>query len=173
MKRSALLTVLIAGVALAGCSQSQTASEPSASVSVPKPKPSMTTAAPTTAPATTAAPTSAAPTQSASSAVPGDKAFCNYLKKTQGAQQIVEDPTQYVALVEGAAALAPGAIAEDAALYAESARKLAVTVTGSQSQAAKADQWLSENSDAVDQAEANLNSYAESTCGVPFISGAQ
>ena len=67
--------------------------------------------------------------------------------------------------------MAPGAIAEDAALYAESVRALATTVTGSPKKAAQADAWLSENEDAIAAAEANLDSYSQSTCGLPFITG--
>lgn len=174
MKNAGVLAVTVAVVALAGCSQSQTSTQSEATPTVQKSKAAPTTASPveTSQAPTSAAPTSAAPTAT-QSAIPGDKAFCAYLKKTQGAQQIVEDPDQYVALVQGAAALAPGSIAEDAALYAESARQLALTVTGSAKEASKADKWLTANQAAVDQAEANLNSYAESTCGLPFIASGE
>lgn len=174
MNRSVLITAATALVLLSACSQSQTSSQPSASpmATTAMPEPSMSEPSTGAASPDNTATGSAVPSQSVT-APPSDKAFCNYLKKTQGAQQLVEDPDQYVALVQGAAQLAPGSIAEDAALYAESARQLALTVTGDAKESAKADKWLNANQGAIDQAEANLNSYAESTCGVPFISGEQ
>lgn len=173
MKRSVIILAAVAAVTLGGCSQSQTSSQPSASpeVTSEQPETSMPTSTTSTTPSGSAT-SSKAPTQPADN-VPNDKNFCAYLKKTQGAQQQVEDPAQFVTLVQGAAMLAPGAISEDAALYAESAQQLALTVTGTPKEAAKADKWLTANQAAVDQAEANLNSYAESTCGVPFIAGEQ
>lgn len=123
----------------------------------------MTTAAPTPQPTT--------PKPKNTTSGPGDTTFCDYLEQTSDAAQQVEDPTQFVKLVEGAQAVAPGAIADDLALYAQSVRKLAATVTASPAEAAKADKWLSRNDAAIQQAEANLNSYSESTCGRPFITG--
>lgn len=170
MKRASALIVLL--VALAGCSQTDSAPEPTASESVvtqsPSPEPTATSEAPTVTP-TSAAPS---PTQASATATQAStSAFCAYLKKTAGAQQQVEDPSQFVALVNGALAVAPGAIQEDLALYAESVQKLADSVTAPPAKAAKADQWLSDNEDAIDQAEANLNAYSESACGRPFITG--
>ena len=74
-------------------------------------------------------------------------------------------------MVNGALAVAPGAIRDDLVLYAQSVQKLADTVTAGPKKAAAADKWLSDNADAVAQAEANLNGYSESVCGVPFITG--
>lgn len=118
---------------------------------------------------TSARPTSKTPKPSATGA--GDLTFCDYLQRSRDAAQQVEDPQQFVELVDGALAVAPGSIREDLALYAESVRKLATTVTGSPSQAAKADAWLSRNDAAVQQAQDNLNSYSLSTCGQPFLTG--
>ncbi len=165
-----VVVMVAAAVVLAGCSQDNSSPQPqdTGTVSV-SPQP---TQSPTTASPTTQAPTSAAPKPAKTkNAQPGTDAFCTYLEQTQGAQQQVEDPAQFVELVEGAAAVAPGAIAEDAALFAESVRALATTITGSAKQAAKADAWLSENEDAIAAAEANLDSYSQSTCGLPFITG--
>jgi hypothetical protein len=170
MRRAAVLVVV--AVVLVGCSQDNAGPQPqdTGTVSVspeptrPSPVETPTTQAPTSAPVS--------PTPSRTKkAQPGADAFCTYLEQTQGAQQQIEDPAQFVALVEGAAAVAPGAIAEDAALYAESVRALALTVTGSPKQAAKADAWLSQNEDVIAAAEANLDSYSQSTCGLPFITG--
>lgn len=168
MKHAGLLVV--AAVILAGCSQEQSAPPPQVSDTV-------TTQAPT--PAGSPQPASQPPATSRTSpsatvpttAKPGVSAFCKYLKKTAGAQQQVEDPAQFVALVNGALAVAPGAIREDLVLYAQSVQKLADTVTAGPKKAAAADKWLSDNADAVAQAEANLNGYSESVCGVPFITG--
>ncbi len=103
---------------------------------------------------------------------PGAGRVLHLLEQTQGQhQQQIEDPAAFVGLVEGAVAVAPGAIAEDAALYAESVRALATMVTGTPKQAAKADAWLTQNEDAIAAAEANLDSYSQSTCGLPFITG--
>ena len=170
MKRAVVLVAVV--TVLVGCSQDSASPQPedSATISV---SPEPTQPSPVTSP-TTQAPTSAAPSPTATKTKkpqPGADAFCTYLEQTQGAQQQIEDPAQFVELVEGAAAVAPGAIAEDAALYAESVRALATTVTGSAKQAAKADAWLSENEDAFAAAEANLDSYSQSTCGLPFITG--
>jgi hypothetical protein len=101
----------------------------------------------------------------------GDATFCDYLASTSAAQQQIEDPAELVRIVEGAQAVAPGAVSEDLALYVQSVRKLALTVTGTPEQAAKADAWLTRNDSAVMQAETNLNSYSESVCGTPFIAG--
>lgn len=170
MKRASALIVL--AIALAGCSQTDSAPEPEISPTVatqaPSPEPSASTEAPSATPTTAAAtPTRASATATQASTA----AFCAYLKKTAGAQQQVEDPSQFVDLVNGALAVAPGAIREDLALYAESVQKLADTVTAPPKKAAKADQWLSDNEDAINQAEANLEAYSESACGRPFITG--
>ena len=169
MKRAGL--VILTAVVLAGCSQN-TASPPVPSdtpATRSTPAPSPTTQAPTQAVTTPAATPTA--TKRSTTPAPGTDAFCSYLKKTAGAQQRVEDPQQFVDLVEGALAVAPGAIQEDLALYAQSVRKLAVTVTGSPDEAAKADAWLTRNEDAINQAEVNLDAYSQSTCGRPFITG--
>lgn len=168
MKRAGV--VVVAAVILAGCSQTGSAPEPQTSESVTTQAPSPVRS---TEPATQT-PTPAQPTPSTtapSTAKPGTAAFCKYLKKTAGAQQQVEDPMQFVELVNGALAVAPGAIREDLALYALSVQKLADTVMAGPKKAAAADKWLSENEDSVAQAEANLNGYSESVCGVPFITG--
>ncbi|MFN8184368.1 MAG: hypothetical protein U0R23_08105 [Candidatus Nanopelagicales bacterium] len=170
MKRAGLL--IVAAVVIAGCSQNTTSPPPDSpepSVALSTPAPSPTSVAPTQAATTPAA----TPTQTKPPATPapGTDAFCAYLKKTAGAQQRVEDPQQFVDLVDGALAVAPGAIQEDLALYAQSVRKLALTVTGSPAEAAKADAWLTRNEDAINQAEANLDAYSQSTCGRPFITG--
>ena len=170
MKRT--VTLVAVAMVLAGCSQDSTSPQPqdSATISVSPvsskqtPVTSPTTAAPTSTPAPTA-------TKSKKPQRPGADAFCTYLEQTQGAQQQIEDPAAFVDLVEGAVAVAPGAIAEDAALYAESVRALATMVTGTPKQAAKADAWLTQNEDAIAAAEANLDSYSQSTCGLPFITG--
>jgi hypothetical protein len=166
--------VLLALLALAGCAQNDDApqAESTGTVTVapssPEPTPTPTTTEPTTA-APTPAPTTRSPKPQASG--PGDTTFCGYLEQTAGAQQQVEDPAQFVALVEGAQAVAPGAIAEDLALYVQSVRKLALTVTGSPEEAQKADRWLARNDAAVQQAQANVDSYSQSACGRPFITG--
>lgn len=171
MKR---ILLVIALVALAGCSQND---EPKAEItgSVAAPSPVETTEEPSTPTPTQTtaapAPTATTPKPKNTSTGHGDATFCDYLAKSADAAQQVEDPAQFVALVEGAQAVAPGAIADDLALYVQSVRKLALTVTGSAAEAAKADKWLSRNDAAVQQAEANLNSYSESTCGQPFITG--
>jgi hypothetical protein len=167
--------VLVALLTLAGCSQGSDTPEAQSSgtVGVTSPASPTPTPTPTTAGPTTATPSAAATTRTPKpqSSGPGDLTFCEYLEKTADAQQQVEDPAQFVALVEGAQAVAPGAIADDLALYVQSVRKLALTVTGTPAEAAKADKWLSRNDAAVQQAQANLNSYSESTCGRPFITG--
>ena len=172
MKKTLLAAALLV---LAGCSQ--TADEPQAgtsgSVSVPSPvettvAPTSPTLEPTTAAAT---PTPTTPKPKDTATGPGDTTFCDYLEKTADAAQQVEDPAQFVKLVQGAQAVAPGAISDDLALYALSVRKLAQTVTGTPAEAAKADKWLSRNDAAIQQAEDNLNSYSESTCGRSFITG--
>jgi len=170
MKRAGL--VIAVAVLLAGCSQNTTTeppapSEVTASQSTPAPSP---TSQPPTQAVTTPVATPTA-TKPATNPPPGTDAFCAYLKKTAGAQQRVEDPQQFVDLVEGALAVAPGAIQEDLALYVQSVRKLALTVTGSPDEAAKADAWLTRNEDTINQAQANLDAYSESTCGRPFITG--
>lgn len=165
----ALLGTLALALALAGCSQTESAPEPVDSATIPV-APTRAEDSPTPAP-TTAAPTSPAPVSKSPAGSSGDDAFCAYLEESSGAAQQVEDPAAFVALVEGAQAVAPGAIEEDLALYAESVRKLAILVTGSQKQAAKADAWLAENEDVVAAAEANVNTYSQSVCGVPFITG--
>lgn len=170
----AVLVVLLA----AGCSQSESAPEPvtSGTVAVPtpsEPAPATPTQAPATpSPVATAASPTAEKTPEAPKATgPGDLTFCDYLEQNASAAQRVEDPTQFVELVDGALAVAPGAVRDDLALYAQSVRKLALTVTGSPAQAAKADAWLSRNDAAVQQAQDNLNSYSLSSCGQPFITG--
>jgi hypothetical protein len=167
-----LIAVTAVALALAGCTQTDSAPEPAISQTIaasdaPSPVESPTPQATTKSPSQE--PTTPAPTPKATK--PGTTSFCKYLKQTAGAQQQVEDPAQFVALVNGALAVAPGAIQEDLALYAESVQKLADTVTAGPKKAARADQWLSENEDAIDQAEANLNAYSESVCGQPFITG--
>lgn len=161
--------LVVAAVILAGCSQPDSAPEPEISETVATQDASPVESA---EPATQAPPSSR-PSRSAAPATakPGTSAFCKYLKQTAGAQQQVEDPVQFVELVNGALAVAPGAIQEDLALYAQSVQKLADTVMAGPKKAAAADEWLSENEDAVAQAEANLNGYSESVCGVPFITG--
>jgi hypothetical protein len=172
VKRAGAL--VIAFVALAGCSQTDSAPEPTPSETFvtqsPSPEPTATSEAPTVTP-TSATPSPTRASASATATQASTAAFCAYLKKTAGAQQQVEDPSQFVALVNGALAVAPGAIQEDLTLYAESVQKLADSVTASPKKAAKADQWLSDNEDAIAQAEANLNAYSESSCGRPFITG--
>lgn len=156
---------LAAVVVLAGCSQTQ--SSPQASTTPT----SVITGEPTPSAPSPRVTKSVTATPSATRIVPSTEAFCDYLEQTAEAQQTVEDPQAYVRLVTGAQAVAPGAISDDLALYAQSAKKLAVTVTGSPEEAAKADAWLTRNEAAVGQAEANLNAYAESTCGRPFVAG--
>jgi len=165
----ALLGTLVLAAALAGCSQTESAPEPVDSATIPT-APTAVATTPTPA-ATTAAPTSAAPASKSPAASSGDDAFCAYLKKSSKAAQQVEDPAAFVALVEGAQAVAPGAIEEDLALYTESVRKLAILVTGGPKQAAKADAWLAENEDVVASAQANVDNYSQSVCGMPFITG--
>ena len=170
MKRAAVL--IAAAAVLVGCSLDNASPQPLDSQTIavsPEPTEPSVSTAPTAVPTTTAAPSPTATKTKKSQ--PGADAFCTYLEQTQGAQQQIEDPAQFVELVEGAAAVAPGAIAEDAALYVESVRALATTVTGSPKKAAQADAWLSENEDAIAAAEANLDSYSQSTCGLPFITG--
>lgn len=176
MKRPVLVLAVLA--ALAACTSSTESEEPTPTVSesqVASPTISVSpeTTAPPSSPASTPTPTPT-PTPTATSGATsgaGDEAFCDYLERTAGAQQTVEGPEQYVALVAGAQAVAPGAIADDLALYVTSARKLALTITGSASEAEKAQKWLNRNAEAVNTAEANLNGYAESTCGRPFLTG--
>lgn len=171
MKRTALALILAIG--LAGCSQTDTATPPASPPATPtvsatpveSPTQTPTTPAPT---ATSAKPD---PTSTPKPTGPGTNTFCAYLKKTSGAQQQVEDPSQFVALVNGALAVAPGAIAEDLALYAESVQKLADTVTAGPKKAAAANKWLTNNEAAISAAEANVNNYSQSVCGRPFISG--
>lgn len=169
MKR---IIVAVALLALAGCGQGDQPSAESSAV-VESPTVAESSSAPTPSVTQSVAPTpsvtSAKPTPTTEG--PGDESFCGYLEKTADAQQQVEDPAQFVALVEGAQAVAPGAISEDLALYVTSVRKLAATVTGSEEEMMRADRWLTRNEAAVAQAEANLNSYTESTCGRPFILG--
>jgi hypothetical protein len=117
----------------------------------------------------TAVPTTGAPEPAATRA--GTSAFCDYLDKTSGQQQQVEEPSQFVELVEGAAAVAPAAIAEDMALYLESVRRLAETVTAAPRKSERANQWLSDNEAAISAAEANVDTYTQSVCGRPFIAG--
>ena len=172
--------MLIAVIALAGCSE--TTDEPgggtTATLAVESPTSPVRTQTPTQppttpdstqAPATTTAPATQRPKPA--STVPGDLTFCDYLERSRDAAQQIEDPAQFVQLVEGAAAVAPGSIREDASLYAESVRKLALTVTGTPAQAAKADAWLVRNDAAIQQAQDNVNSYSLSTCGQPFLTG--
>ncbi|MCU0297648.1 MAG: hypothetical protein MUF33_03900 [Candidatus Nanopelagicales bacterium] len=166
----ALLGTLVLAAALAGCSQTESAPEPVDSATVSTAPAPTAASTPPRAP-TTAVPTSAAPVSESPAASSGDDAFCAYLKKSSKAAQQVEDPAAFVALVEGAQAVAPGAIEEDLALYAESVRKLAILVTGSPKQAAKADVWLAENEDVVASAQANVDNYSQSVCGMPFITG--
>lgn len=168
-----LLVISVLTLAVAGCSQTESAPEstmtpvsPTAAATATQATP---TSEPTSATATTQAPMTPAPKPTATRA--GTSAFCDYLKQTSGQQQQVEDPSQFVALVEGAAAVAPAAIAEDIALYVESVRKLAETVTSGPKKADRANQWLSDNETAVAQAEANLDSYTQSVCGRAFIAG--
>lgn len=175
MKRALIAVVL---VALAGCSSGD--SEPGAgssgTVAAPTanesraPSPAATTPSATLNPSATARPASSAPAAPSPSGK-GDVTFCDYLASSAGAAQQIEDPAELVKIVQGAQAVAPGAISEDLALYVESVKKLALTVTGSPEQAAKADAWLSRNDAAITQAETNLNSYSESVCGTPFIGG--
>ena len=169
----AMLAGAIVVLGLAGCTQTQ--SDPTPPTTVPSASPSLQSPASTpsapatpTTPATTSA-TKPSPKPTATGA--GVTAFCDYLEKTSGQQQQVEDPSQFVALVEGAVAVAPGAIAEDIAIYAESVRKLAQTVTAGPKQAARANQWLSDNEAAIAAAEANLDNYTQSVCGRPFFTG--
>lgn len=170
MRRLAALVVIT--LAVTGCSQTGSSPEPGISETIATAE---ATATPSVEPATPE-PTTAAPSPSATATKkkqtkPGTTSFCKYLKQSYGAQQSVEDPEQFVQLVNGALAVAPGAIQEDLALYAESVQKLADTVTAGPKKAAAADAWLSENEDAIRQAEANLNAYSESVCGLPFITG--
>ncbi len=176
MKRALIAVVL---VGLAGCSSTE--SEPdagsSATIEAPAvptsaaPSPDATTpeaigqVTPTSEPATSEPVTQPSPTGK------GDTTFCDYLASTAAAQQQVEDPDELVKIVEGAQAVAPGAVSEDLAVYVQSVKKLALTVTGSPDQAAKADAWLTRNDAAITQAETNLNSYSESVCGTPFLTG--
>lgn len=159
---------IIAGLSLvlvlAGCSQTQTSTEPTASPAQSTPAPS------TPAPTQSAAPTSS-PTAEPTPSAPSTEAFCNYLEDTAEAQQSIEDPAAYVQLIAGAQEFAPGAISDDLALYVTSTKKLALTITGTPEEAQKADAWLTRNEAAVEQAEANLNAYTESTCGRPFTIG--
>ncbi len=169
----AVVCAMVLAVGLAGCSQTDSAPEPdvSATTEPAEPSPAQTTPG-TVTPTPTRTPTPTTPEPDPGSTTKaGTTAFCDYLEETSGQQLQVEDPSQFVALVEGAVAVAPGAIAEDAQLYAESVRRLADTVTEGPKKAAKAEAWLTANESAVAQAEANLNSYAESTCGRPFITG--
>lgn len=167
--------VVVSLLLLAGCGQS--GDEPNAGSSGSVRVPDEVTASPTVAPTKTrsaspsAVTTTRQPKPTPTASGPGDLSFCDYLEKTADAQQQVEDPGQFVTLVEGALAVAPGAIADDLALYAASVRKLAATVTAPPDEARKADRWLTRNDAAVQQAQANLNSYSESTCGRPFITG--
>jgi hypothetical protein len=169
MRRAAVLIAV--AMLVAGCSQDTTSPDPqdSGTVSVTPAPTEPASPTPTTVPSSQMPPSPTATKTKKSQ--PGADAFCDYLDQTQGAQQQIEDPAQFVALVEGAVEVAPGAIAEDAALYAESVRALAATVTGSPKEARTADAWLSENEDAIAAAQANLDSYSLSTCGLPFITG--
>ncbi len=166
----ALIGLLLCAGFLAGCSQTESAPEPVDTGTVSE---APASESPTPEPSTPVAATSPTvkPSKSPEQPKAADTTFCAYLKKTSGAAQQVEDPTQFVALVEGARAVAPGAIEEDLALYAESVRKLALTVTGSPAQAARADAWLADNEDVISAAEANVNNYSLSVCGQPFITG--
>jgi hypothetical protein len=174
VKKTAAFALVL--LALAGCSQTddepQAGSSGTVAVESPTIRPSAPpTQTPTTAPVSPTAPKPTTPQPAATSNGPGETTFCDYLEQTAGAQQQVEDPAQFVKLVKGAQAVAPGAIADDLALYAQSVQKLADTVTADAQTAAKADRWLARNEAAITQAEANLNSYSESTCGRPFITG--
>jgi hypothetical protein len=110
-------------------------------------------------------------TSSKTARAAGDEALCDYLEGTATEQQQVEDPRDFVELVENAAELAPGAIAEDARLFAQSADKLATAITGTAEQAEAANRWLERNAERIDQAQVNLDAYTESVCGRPFITG--
>lgn len=173
MRRLVVATVLL--LAVAGCSETESAPapEPSESAASPTamatPTPVTPTSEPTGSSPASQTPTAPRPEPTATRA--GTSAFCDYLEQTSGQQQQVEEPSQFVALVEGAAAVAPASIAEDIALYVESVRKLAETVTAAPKKAERANQWLSDNEVAVAQAEANLDSYTQSACGRPFIAG--
>lgn len=162
-----IIAGLTLALVLAGCSQAQTTTQPPATPAQSTPAPS------------TPAPSTPAPTQSAAASgsstptpeAPSTEAFCDYLEDTAEAQQSIEDPTAYVQLIAGAQAVAPGSISDDLALYVTSTEKLALTITGTPEQAAKADAWLTRNEAAVEQAQANLDAYTESTCGRPFTIG--
>lgn len=175
MKRALIALVLVgvagcsSGTSEPGAGQSGTIAVPSASQTA-APAPASTTPSATLKPSSESRPATSAPAPSAPTGK-GDTTFCDYLASTAAAQQQIEDPNELVKLVAGAQAVAPGAISEDLALYAQSVKKLALTVTGSPDQAAKADAWLSRNDAAIAQAELNLNSYSESVCGTPFIAG--
>ena len=174
MKRAAIVLALIA---LAGCSSSD--GEPDAgssgTVAVATPSPPTQAATPTEQPSTpaTTAPATQPATKTPKPAVSGagDLTFCDYLAQNADTAQLVESPEQFVELVQGALAVAPGSIRDDLSLYAQSVEKLATTVTGPPVAARKADAWLSRNDAAVQQAQDNLNSYSLSTCGQPFITG--
>lgn len=176
MKRVVLTLTLIA---LAGCSSS--GSEPDAGSSGTVAVESATPSAPELSQSPTelpSAPVTTAPATQPATKTPkpvatgaGDVTFCDYLAQNADAAQLVESPEQFVELVQGALAVAPGSIRDDLSLYADSVEKLATTVTGSAAEAKKADAWLSRNDAAVQQAQDNLNSYSLSTCGQPFITG--
>ena len=128
MKSAAVL--IAAAAVLVGCSQDNASPQPQDSQTIavsPEPTEPSVITSPTAVPTTTAAPSPTATKTKKSQ--PGADAFCTYLEQTQGAQQQIEDPAQFVELVEGAAAVAPGAIAEDAALYVESVRALATALS--------------------------------------------
>ncbi|MEZ5185579.1 MAG: hypothetical protein R2720_07520 [Candidatus Nanopelagicales bacterium] len=170
MKRMALAVILAIG--LAGCSQTDTATPPTSPAATPSVSETpMESPAPTQSPSPTRTTAKPETTDTPKPSGPATNSFCAYLKKTSGAQQQVEDPSQFVALVNGALAVAPGAIAEDLALYAESVQKLADTVTAGPKKAAAADKWLTQNEAAVSAAEENVNNYSLSVCGQPFITG--
>ncbi len=174
MKRAAIVLALLA---LVGCSSSDGEPDAGSSGTVAVATPSAPTRAATpteqpSTPATTAPatqPASKTPKPAVSGA--GDLTFCDYLAQNADAAQLVESPEQFVELVQGALAVAPGSIRDDLSLYALSVQKLATTVTGSPAEARRADAWLSRNDAAVQQAQDNLNSYSLSTCGQPFITG--
>lgn len=169
---------MLALIALAGCSSSDNEPDAGSSGTVavttaPAPTQTQTPTEQPTSPATTAPATTQPQTKTPKPAVSGagDVTFCDYLAQNADAAQLVESPEQFVELVQGALAVAPGSIRDDLSLYADSVQKLATTVTGSPAEARKADAWLSRNDAAVQQAQDNLNSYSLSTCGQPFITG--
>lgn len=102
---------------------------------------------------------------------PAVTAFCDYLESTAQEQLQVEDPMDFVELVEGAAQLAPPAVADDATLFALSIRKLALAIVGDAGQSRAANRWLERNDAEVRRAEADLEAYTQQACGRPFITG--